>query len=109
MSVSSLAPLQAAAQAPLRAVRLGTFEIAAERRPDGALLVRPTNALGPYPNTITAWLDHWTQNAPDRAFLVERGNVEGGKALVEEAKVIFNRLGMKAFGASATRIITELE
>ena len=72
MSASNLAPLQAAAQAPLRAVRLGTFDIAVERRPDGALLVRPTNALGPYPKTITAWLDHWAQNAPDRAFLVER-------------------------------------
>src|SRR5215475_7860909 len=72
MSVSSLAPLQPAAQAPLRAVRLGTFDIAVERRLDGALLVRPTNALDPYPKTITTWLDHWSQNAPDRAFLVER-------------------------------------
>jgi hypothetical protein len=59
MSVSSLVPLQAAAQAPLRAVRLGTFDIAVERRADGALLIRPTNVLGPYPKTITAWLDHW--------------------------------------------------
>ena len=72
MSVSSLAPLQAVAQAPLRAVRLGTFDIAVERRSDGALLVRPTHALDPYPKTITAWLDHWAQKAPDRAFLVER-------------------------------------
>ena len=72
MSVSSLAPLQTVAQAPLRAVRLGAFDIAVERRPDGALLVRPTDALGPYPKTITTWLDRWAQNAPDREFLVER-------------------------------------
>src|SRR5262249_38726968 len=62
----------AAAQAPLRAVRLGTFNIAVERRSDGALLVSPTDALGPYPKTITAWLNHWAHNVPDRAFLVER-------------------------------------
>ena len=72
VGVRSLAPLQAAAQAPLRAVRLGQFDIAVERRSDGALLVRPTNTLDPYPKTITAWLDHWAQKAPDRAFLVER-------------------------------------
>src|SRR5947199_10686877 len=87
MSVSSLAPLQAAAQAPLRAVRLGTFEIAAERRPDGALLVRPTNALGPYPNTITAWLDHWTHNAPDRACLVERRAAGAWRAMTDDEVV----------------------
>jgi feruloyl-CoA synthase len=81
MSVSSLAPLQAAAQAPLRVVRLGKFDIAVERRPDGALLVRPTNALGPYPKTITAWLDHWADKAPDRAFLVERDATGAWRAM----------------------------
>src|SRR3977135_1578296 len=81
MSVSSLAPLQAAAQAPLRAVRLGTFDIAVERRPDGALLVHPTNALGPYPKTITAWLDHWAGKAPDRTFLAERDAAVAGRAM----------------------------
>jgi feruloyl-CoA synthase len=81
MSVSSLAPPHAAAQAPLRAVRLGTFDIAVERRADGALLVSPTNALGPYPKTITSWLDHWAQNAPDRAFVVERDAAGAWRAL----------------------------
>src|SRR5262245_20202241 len=81
MSVSSLAPLQVAAQAPLRAVRLGTFDIVAEHRRDGALLVSPTNALGPYPKTITTWLDHWAQKTPDRAFLVERDGTGAWRAL----------------------------
>src|SRR5262245_64025059 len=81
MSVSSLAPLQAAAQARLRAVRLGTFNIVVERRSDGALLVHPTDVLGPYPKTITTWLDHWAQNAPDRAFLVERDAAGAWRAM----------------------------
>jgi feruloyl-CoA synthase len=65
----------------LRAVRLGTFDIVLERRPDGALLVSPTNALGPYPKTITTWLDRWAQNAPDRAFLAERDAAGAWRAL----------------------------
>ncbi len=65
----------------MRAVRLGTFDIAVERRTDGALLVRPTNALGPYPKTITAWLDHWAAKAPNRAFLVERDATGAWRAM----------------------------
>src|SRR5262245_14133236 len=71
MSVSSLAPLHSA-QAPLRPVRLGRFELALEHRPDGALLIRATNELGPYPSSITTWLEYWARTAPDRPFLAQR-------------------------------------
>jgi feruloyl-CoA synthase len=72
MSVSSLAPLHSAAQAPLRPVRLGRFPLALEHRPDGALLIRATDQLGAYPARLTGWLEHWAQTTPERAFLAQR-------------------------------------
>src|SRR5262245_61557823 len=72
MSVSSLAPLHSAAQAPLRAVRLGRFDLTLEHRADGALLIRAINELGPYPARLTSWLQHWAQTAPERPFLAQR-------------------------------------
>src|SRR5262245_16921202 len=70
MSVSSLAPLHSAAQAPMRPGRLGRFDLALEHRPDGALLIRATDKLGHYPSRLTAWLEHWARTA--RPFLVQR-------------------------------------
>src|SRR5262245_23439408 len=72
MSVSGLAPIRSAAQAPLRPVRLGTFDVTLERRPDGALLIRPMSELAPYPRKLTERLEHWARTAPDRAFLAQR-------------------------------------
>jgi feruloyl-CoA synthase len=72
MSVSSLAPIHSDPQAPLRTVRLGRFDLALEHRPDGTLIIRATNELGPYPQGLTAWLEHWARTAPERAFLVQR-------------------------------------
>jgi feruloyl-CoA synthase len=72
MSVSSLAPLPSAAPAPLRPVRLGTFDVTLEQQQDGTLLVRPTAALSSYPGKLTERLEHWARTAPERAFLVER-------------------------------------
>src|SRR5262245_15569843 len=72
MSVSSLAPLHSAAQAPLRPVRLGRFPLALEHRPDGALLIRATGELGHYPARLTSWLEYWARTAPERPFLVQR-------------------------------------
>jgi tetratricopeptide (TPR) repeat protein len=43
------------------------------------------------------------------AWRVERGDFAGGKLLLAEAQGIFTRLGMKAFGAAAQRMMTELE
>ena len=40
-------------------------------------------------------------------FRVERGDVDAGRALLTEAKTIFERLGMRA-GDAVKRMITEL-
>ncbi len=50
----------------------GPPDVAVERRPDGALLVRSPHPLGLYPNAMTDWLDHWAKVAPNRVFLAER-------------------------------------
>jgi feruloyl-CoA synthase len=73
MSVSSLAPSRSATEAPQRPVRLGTFSAKLEQRPDGALLIRSTAELDPYPIKLSERLEHWARTAPERAFLMERG------------------------------------
>jgi feruloyl-CoA synthase len=45
--------------------------------PDGTLYARSPHQLGPYPDKITERLDYWAGQAPDRAFLAERG-ADGG-------------------------------
>jgi feruloyl-CoA synthase len=47
-------------------------EVDVERRPDGAVLVRSTQRLAPYPRRLTERLLHWAATAPDRIFLAER-------------------------------------
>jgi feruloyl-CoA synthase len=42
------------------------------KRPDGALLVRCTQALGPAARCTGEYLEHWGEHAPDRPFLTER-------------------------------------
>jgi feruloyl-CoA synthase len=71
---AAAAPLKSA---PLRQVRLGQFKPVLERQPDGSLLLRDTGKLPAYPDKITARLEHWAKQAPDRVYLAQR-NAEGG-------------------------------
>jgi feruloyl-CoA synthase len=57
---------------PLRQVDLGRFDVVVERRQDGALLMRSTAALPPYPDKLTQPLEHWARAAPERVFLAQR-------------------------------------
>jgi feruloyl-CoA synthase len=57
---------------PIRAVRLGQFSAAAERRADGTTRVRSTLALGPYPRSIVDALEHWAQRTPDAVLIADR-------------------------------------
>jgi feruloyl-CoA synthase len=43
-----------------------------ERRADGAIIVRPDEALGPYPRVLTERLIYWARIAPDRALAAKR-------------------------------------
>jgi len=60
----------------VRKVRLRTSGASLERRADGALLVRPDEALGPYPRVLTDRLEHWARLFPDRICAAKR--VAGG-------------------------------
>ncbi|MFZ3217129.1 MAG: feruloyl-CoA synthase [Candidatus Acidiferrales bacterium] len=61
----------------VRPVRLRTSGATLHSLADGALLVRPDEALGPYPKVLTDRLVHWASTAPDRICIAKReGNGE---------------------------------
>lgn len=61
-------------QSNVRPARVGgSLEATREVRSDGAVLLRSTEALGPYPVRITDKLEHWASEAPDRTFVARRG------------------------------------
>jgi len=58
--------------APLRQVRLGTFDAVVEREPSGVIHLRTAQVLPPYHATLAEPLDHWAKAAPERVFLAGR-------------------------------------
>jgi feruloyl-CoA synthase len=59
-------------RAGFRPVRLNIPRVSITHRPDGAVLVQPVEALGPYPTRLTEALEHWAAAAPERVFLAQR-------------------------------------
>jgi feruloyl-CoA synthase len=57
---------------PIRQVRLGRVDVAADRRPDGTVFLRSREKLAPYPEKITEKLDYWAERAPDRLLFAQR-------------------------------------
>ena len=68
------APIRLAqpAAAPLRPVRLGRLDAVLERRADGTIHIRTSQALGCYHNNLSEPLEHWAKVAPERIFLAQR-------------------------------------
>ena len=62
--------------APLRPVRLGSFDVVLERTERGVIHLRTAQVLPPYYNSLGEPLDHWAKAAPDRTFLAMR-NTQG--------------------------------
>ncbi len=58
--------------APVREVRLGSFDLVLEREPDGIVRARSPHPLGVYPRRLTKSLEHWAKTAPERVFLAKR-------------------------------------
>ncbi|HVL35532.1 MAG TPA: feruloyl-CoA synthase, partial [Burkholderiales bacterium] len=56
----------------VRRVRLAAQEVVAERRADGAIILRSPRALAPYPRKLTEKLEHWARQAPERTLLAQR-------------------------------------
>lgn len=57
---------------PLREVRLGSLDVAIDRRRDGTIYLRNAAPLGAFAEKITERLIHWTTATPNRTFLAER-------------------------------------
>lgn len=51
----------------------GCLSAEVERRPDGEIRLRSTEALGPFPARMTDPLEHWAGVAPDRTLVARRG------------------------------------
>jgi feruloyl-CoA synthase len=57
---------------PLRGIDIGPLDVTLHSRADGSMLVSPVEALGHYPEKLTARLEHWAQLTPERTFLAQR-------------------------------------
>ena len=62
----------------VRPVRLRSTGASLEHRPDGSILVRAEESLGPYPRVLTDRLIHWAKVSSDRICVAKR-NQAGGK------------------------------
>lgn len=56
----------------LRPVKLWDADIETETRDDGAVIVRQTGALRPYPDVLSERIEHWAEAAPGRTWMAER-------------------------------------
>ena len=90
----------------LRDVRLGSLDVAVERRPDGTVYLKNKQPLGSYATRITDRLIHWALVAPTRIFMAERGpdgewrKLSYGEALAQVRSVA---TALRARGLSAER------
>jgi feruloyl-CoA synthase len=92
-------------------MRLGSQEIVAERRADGAILLRAKRALAPYPRKLTERLEHWAAKAPDRVLFAQR-DAGGGWRTLSYAQALSQARRIGAFlldrGLSAARPLVVL-
>jgi feruloyl-CoA synthase len=96
--------------ARVRAVSFGPTQVAAERRPDGAILLRLAQPLGPYARRMTDRLEHWAAQAPARVFLAQRREGAWLKLTYAEARERAKRIAaaLLARGLSPERPLAVL-
>ncbi|HEX6268266.1 MAG TPA: AMP-binding protein, partial [Burkholderiales bacterium] len=68
-------------------MRFGSQEVLAERRADGATLLRATRPLPPFPGKLTSKLEYWAGQAPERILLAQR-DAGGGWRSVTYAQAL---------------------
>jgi feruloyl-CoA synthase len=76
-----------------RAVRLGDLTPIVERRPDGSVIVRAAQPLGPYPARVTDRLVHWAGVTPHRPLLAWRVGDAVARVTYGETLDAVGRLG----------------
>jgi feruloyl-CoA synthase len=72
---------RAASVHPLRAISFNDPAVTIERRADGAIHLRPKQALAFYPRRVTDRLYHFAEATPDRVFMAERTGATGWREL----------------------------
>ena len=55
-----------------RAVRFGPIAVVSSRRPDGTILLRAAEPLGPYATKMTERFEHWAARFPERLLFAQR-------------------------------------
>lgn len=63
----------AASASGVRRVRMRTSGASIEHLPGGVMMIRPEEALKPYPKVLTDRLAHWAKVAPERTCIARRG------------------------------------
>ena len=56
-------------------------QVELQQRPDGSILLRSPQKLGSYARCVTEWLVQWSDKAPERVFLAERGKNDSWRKL----------------------------
>ena len=94
---------------PVR-TRLGSQEIVAERRADGAILLRARSPLPEYPRKITERLEYWAAYAPERILFAQRSAGSWRTLTYREAREQARRIGafLLGKGLSAERPLAVL-
>jgi len=62
-------------------VRFAPAKVELEKRADGSMLLRSPQELRPHARCVTEWLVHWSDQAPERVFLAERGKGDAWRKL----------------------------
>ena len=62
-------------------MRLAPAKVEVEKRADGSMLLRSPQKLAPYARCVTQWLVQWSDHAPERVFLAERGKNDSWRKL----------------------------
>ena len=53
-----------------------TPAIVADRRADGSIILKSTDAVAPSARCVGDWLEHWARQTPDRIFLGDRASAD---------------------------------
>ncbi|HZO04725.1 MAG TPA: feruloyl-CoA synthase [Burkholderiales bacterium] len=62
-------------------MKLAPAKVELEKRADGSMLLRSPQKLGAYARCVTEWLVQWSDRAPERVFLAERGKGDSWRKL----------------------------
>ena len=89
-----------------------TLRVERQDLPEGGCILRSVEPLGDYPTSITTYLRHWADAAPDRPFLAERNPAGSGWSQVSFGEMLSRAESVAQFlienGASAERPVAIL-